>query len=65
MVQSANSGTSRAFALLPLILLAAMLTLGLVIEAVRFHTLLWATKIPLAALLAIAFFRRCTSSSRP
>ena len=57
-------GDSRAFALLPLILLAAMLVFGLIIEATRFHTLLWATKIPLAALLAVALFRRCTSSSR-
>ena len=55
---------SRAFDLLPLILLAAMLAFGLAIEAARFHTLLWATKIPLAALLAVAFLRRCTSSSR-
>jgi hypothetical protein len=55
---------SRVFALVPLILLAVMLVFGLMIEAVRFHTLLWATKIPLAALLAVAFLRRCTSSSR-
>jgi hypothetical protein len=46
------------FALLPLILLAIMMALGLVIEEVRYHTLLWATKIPLALLLVIAFFRR-------
>jgi hypothetical protein len=55
---------SRAFLLLPLVLLAVMLLFGLVIEAVRFHTLLWATKLPLAVLLALAFLRRCTSSSR-
>lgn len=55
---------SRALTLLPLLLLAAMLAFGLVIEAARFHTLLWATKLPLAALLAVAFLRRCTSSSR-
>lgn len=55
---------SPAFALLPLILLAVMLACGLVIEAFRFHTLLWATKVPLAALLTVAFLRRCTSSSR-
>lgn len=34
-----------------------MMTLGLVIEEVRYHTLLWATKIPLAALLAVAFLK--------
>ena len=48
---------SRFFALLPLILLASMAALGLVIEAVRYGTLLWATKIPLAVLLAVALFR--------
>ena len=46
---------SRLFALLPLILLAVMAALGLVIEAVRYGTLLWATKTPLAVLLAVAF----------
>lgn len=43
--------------LLPLILLAVMMALGLVIEAVRYHTLLWAPKIPLAVLLAVAFLQ--------
>jgi hypothetical protein len=52
-----RSSGSRLFVLLPLILLATMVVLGLGIEAVRFHTLLWATKIPLAALLAFAFFK--------
>lgn len=49
--------TTHTFKLLPLILLAVMAALGLVIEAVRYGTLLWATKIPLAVLLAVAFFR--------
>lgn len=49
---------SRAFALLPLLLLAGLIALGLVIEAVRYHTLLWETKIPLAVLLLLAFARR-------
>jgi hypothetical protein len=50
--------SSRPFRLLPLILLAIMLALGLLIEAGVYRTLLWETKIPLAALLAIAFLRR-------
>jgi hypothetical protein len=58
-----RSDLPRPLALLPLLLLAAMLVFGLVIEAVRFHTLLWATKLPLAALLAVALLRQCTSSS--
>jgi hypothetical protein len=48
---------SPFFALLPLILLAVMAALGLVIEAVRYGTLLWAAKVPLAVLLGMAFFR--------
>ena len=48
---------SRLFAFFPLILLAAMAAIGLVLEAVRYDTLLWATKIPLAVLLAVAFFK--------
>lgn len=47
---------SRLFVLLPLLVLAFMAVLGLVIEAVRYGTLLWATKIPLAVLLAVLFF---------
>jgi hypothetical protein len=43
--------------LLPLALLALMLVLGLVIEAVRYHALAWATKLPLAVLLAWGFAR--------
>ena len=34
-----------------------MMAVGLVIEEVRYHTLLWATKIPLAVLLAVAFLK--------
>jgi len=52
-----RSSSQRLFALLPLVLLALMMALGLVIEAVRYHTLLWATKIPLAVLLAVAFLK--------
>jgi hypothetical protein len=52
-----RSSSPRLFALLPLVLLALMMALGLVIEAVRYHTLLWATKIPLAVLLAVAFLK--------
>lgn len=48
---------SRAFALLPLLLLAGMVALGLVIEAMRYRTLLWETKIPLVVLLLLAFRR--------
>ncbi len=48
---------SLLFVLLPLILLGFMAALGLIIEAVRYSTLLWVTKIPLAVLLAVAFFR--------
>jgi hypothetical protein len=49
---------SRLFHLLPLLLLAVMAALGLAIEAVRYGTLLWAAKIPLATLLAVAFLKR-------
>jgi len=52
-----RSSSPRLFILLPLILLAAMMMVGLGIEAIRYHTLLWATKIPLAVLLAVAFFK--------
>jgi len=49
--------TTHTFKLLPLALLAIMAALGLVIEAMRYDTLLWATKLPLAALLAVAFLK--------
>jgi len=52
-----RSSGSSLFALLPLALLAIMMTLGLVIEETRYHTLLWAPKIPLAVLLAVAFLK--------
>lgn len=49
-----RSPLSRA---LPLLLLAAMLAIGLVIEQRRFGVLLWETKVPAAALLAVAGWR--------
>lgn len=49
---------SRLFGLLPLLLLAAMVVLGLFLEAAIYDTLLWETKIPLTALLGLAFLRR-------
>lgn len=49
-----RSPLSRA---LPLLLLAAMLAVGLVIEQRRFGELLWETKVPVAALLAVAGWR--------
>lgn len=52
-----RSSGPRLFVLFPLVLLAVMMALGLGIEAVRYHTLLWATKIPLAALLAVSFLK--------
>lgn len=58
-----NPKTSPAVALLPLLLLAAMVALGLVLEPVLYGVFLWQTKLPLIALLALAFLR-CTSSSR-
>ncbi len=51
-----RSSPPRVLVLLPLILLAVMMGLGLAIEAARFHTLFWATKVPLAFLLAVGFF---------
>jgi hypothetical protein len=53
-----NSAPSRLFALLPLLLLATMVVLGLFLEAAIYDTLLWETKIPLAALLVLALLRR-------
>ena len=50
--------TSRAVVLLPLALLAAMVGIGLVLEPVLYGALLWQTKLPLIALLALAFLRR-------
>ncbi|HKV13296.1 MAG TPA: hypothetical protein VJ725_34465 [Thermoanaerobaculia bacterium] len=58
-----NPKTSPAVTLLPLLLLAAMVVLGLVLEPVLYGVFLWQTKLPLIALLALAFLR-CTSSSR-
>lgn len=58
-----NRNTSRAVALLPLLLLAAMAGIGLVLEPVLYGVSLWQTKLPLIALLTIAFLR-CISSSR-
>jgi len=41
----------------PLWLLAAMLAIALVIEGVLFGRVLWASKLPLALLLALALSR--------
>jgi hypothetical protein len=43
--------------LLPLTLLAAMAAIGVVVERARYETLLWASKVPLVLLLALAFGR--------
>jgi hypothetical protein len=58
-----NTGlrTSRPFSLLPLVLLAVMLALGLVIEAVQYDILLWKTKVPLGVLLAFALLKKGSS----
>lgn len=50
---------------LPLRLVAGLLLLAVPIELLRYHTLLWAPKLPLAACLLYAAVRgrRCTSSS--
>jgi hypothetical protein len=53
----------RPVLLLPLFLLAAMVGIGLVLEPVLYGVFLWPTKLPLIALLTLAFLR-CTSSSR-
>ena len=43
--------------LLPLLLLAAMIVTGFGIEAVVYHQVTWLTKLPLIAMLALAFLR--------
>lgn len=48
---------SLALRLLPLTILASLVLLGLLIEATRYDTLLWQTKLPLCAALAIAVAR--------
>lgn len=53
-----DSRISETLTLLPLLLLGAMLVLGLILEPAIYGTLLWETKIPLAVLLLIAFFRK-------
>ena len=58
-----HSKTPRAVALLPLLLLAAMVGIGLVLEPVLYGVFLWQPKLPLIALLTLAFLR-CISSSR-
>ncbi|MFP5287165.1 MAG: hypothetical protein ACLGI9_15600 [Thermoanaerobaculia bacterium] len=55
--------TPSFFTLLPLTLLAAMVVLGLFLEATIYDTLLWKTKIPLAVLLLAAFVRRSRSGA--
>jgi len=49
---------------LPLLLIAALVVLGSLVEAVRFHTLLWGSKVPIVLLLAWAI-ARAVSVRRP
>lgn len=56
-----NQSRARA---LPLLLLAAMMAIGLVIEGRRFGELLWESKVPAAVLLAAAGWR-LRRSGRP
>lgn len=58
MIDSSARRLPRSFVLLPLVLLVVMMGLGLVLEARFYGTLLWQAKLPLAALLAVAFLRR-------
>jgi len=50
--------------LLPLLLIGALVVLGAAIEGARFHTLLWASKLPMIVLLAWAAVRIATSRRR-
>lgn len=43
--------------LLPLLLLAAMIAVGFGIEAVVYDKIAWLAKLPLIAMLALAFIR--------
>ncbi len=43
--------------LLPLLLLATMIIVGFGIEAVFYGKITWVTKLPLIAMLALAFIR--------
>ena len=43
--------------LLPLLLLAVMIAVGFGIEAVVYDRVTWLTKLPLIAMLAVAFVR--------
>jgi hypothetical protein len=45
----------RSFRLLPLLLFAFLIVLGLGIEQARFHRVLWLPKVPAAVLLLLAF----------
>jgi hypothetical protein len=58
MIDRSDPRLPHVVVLLPLVLLAVMMGLGLVLEARFYGTLLWQAKLPLAALLAMAFFRR-------
>jgi hypothetical protein len=58
MTDRSESRRYGTVALLPLVLLAVMMGLGLVLEARFYGALLWQTKLPLAVLLATAFLRR-------
>ncbi|HEX7183935.1 MAG TPA: hypothetical protein VF756_19045 [Thermoanaerobaculia bacterium] len=46
------------FRLLPLLLLAAMIVVGFGIEAAFFDRVVWLTKLPLIAMLALAFWKK-------
>jgi len=48
----------RAFLLLPLVLLGAMVGIALLLEPLRYGTSLWATKVPILLLLAATVRRR-------
>lgn len=50
--------------LLPLSLIAALVVLGSAVEAARFHTLLWASKLPVVLLLAWAAVRIAKARTR-
>ena len=49
--------TSRIFRLLPLLLLAIMIVIGLGIEAVVYGGPSWLPKLPVMVLLAVAFWK--------
>lgn len=54
----------RVFRLLPLLLLAAMIVVGFGIEAVFFDQVVWLAKLPLIAMLALAFWKKLRNFPR-